>query len=404
VRVLIIGQGAREAALAWRLSAEGAEVFVAPGNDGMRTFAHVVERADTPLDAARQVRPGLVVVGPEAPLAAGLVDELRALGILAFGPTRAAARIEASKLFAKDVMRLAAVPTLPAQLLTDEGAAGRYVEVAGGRAVLKADGLLQGKGAVPVEGVEAARQAYRWLAAAGGPVYAERWLEGREVSLFALTDGEHVRLLPAARDFKRAFDGDRGPNTGGMGAVAPVLTPSEAESLGERIVRPVLAALRRAGTPFVGCLYAGLMLTEEGPFVLEFNCRLGDPETAAVLPLLADPLLPLLADAAAGGLADGPPLATTGYAATVVVAARGYPEAPQADVRVAGLEPVVGGDVLVFWAHVRRHGRDLALSTGGRLAAVTGIGATPAAAEEAAYRRLAEVRSAEAFWRRDIRF
>jgi phosphoribosylamine---glycine ligase len=397
VRVLIVGAGGREHALAWKIAQSPllSELHAAPGNPGIGTLGtcHPV-RGDDPdavLDLCRQVAVDLVVVGPEAPLVDGLADHLRHAGIAVFGPAAAAARIEGSKSFAKAIMRAAAVPT------------AEELEEARPPCVVKADGLAAGKGVFVCRTADEVESALARGEAFGGPVVVEELLEGEEVSLFALCDGEQAILLPPAQDFKRLRDGDRGPNTGGMGSYSPVpfVGPDEAAELVEWIHRPVLRVLAARGTPFQGLLYAGLMLTEHGPRVLEFNCRFGDPETQALLPLLEGDLLEALAAAAAGSLA-GVELEASGEAAvTVVLAASGYPEAPELGSPLAGLERAGAQGALVF--HAGTAVRDgLLVSAGGRVLDVTACAETVAEARERAYSAVAAIDFPRVQYRRDI--
>src|SRR5256714_1109537 len=319
MKVLLLGSGGREHALAWRLAQSPTleELHAAPGNPGIATLGacHPVraEDAEAVLELARALDVDLVVVGPEAPLVAGVADELRHGGVAVFGPSAAAARIEGSKRFAKEVMRAAGV------------AAAATMPVARPPCVVKADGLAAGKGVHVCRSDAELDAALRALARLGGPIVVEELLEGEELSVFAITDGARTIALPVAQDFKRVGDGDTGPNTGGMGAYAPV-ERIDAEEIVDSVHRPVLEELAKRGSPFVGALYAGLMLTAEGPRVLEFNCRFGDPETESVVPLLEDDLLPVLAAAAGGDLRDAELRASERAAVTVVLAAGGDPE------------------------------------------------------------------------------
>jgi phosphoribosylamine--glycine ligase len=405
-RVLVLGSGGREHALAWRLARDPdpPEVLVAPGPDGL---AAPLARLDlAPDDAAavvracRDARVDLVVVGPEGPLAAGLVDALEAAGILTFGPRRAAAALESSKSVAKELMREAGVPTARAERCDDPAAARAALARFGPPYVVKADGLAAGKGVVVTsERVEAERFAAECLSGArfgeaGRSVLIEEHLSGVEVSLIAVTDGRRWRMLPAARDFKRARDGDVGGNTGGMGALAPAaeVTPTLAAEVGERILAPVLGALERRGTPFRGALYAGLMLTRDGPKVIEFNVRFGDPETQVLLPLLGGRFTDLLASAAAGALEPGPVAALPGAAVAVAIVDEGYPEGIGGVARIEGLDAVARrADTLVFHAGVRREDGDRWRVTGGRAAWVVGLGADLATARDRAYSGVANL-------------
>src|SRR5919204_6754787 len=361
MKVLLLGSGGREHALAWRLAQSSLleELHAAPGNPGIAKLGdcHPVraEDAEAVVELARALAVDLVVVGPEAPLVAGIADELRHGGIAVFGPGAAAARIEGSKSFAKDVMRAAGV------------AHARPLAVARPPCVVKADGLAAGKGVHVCRSDEELDAALRATAAIGGPVVIEELLEGEEVSVFAITDGTRTIALPAAQDFKRIGDGDTGPNTGGMGAYAPV-DWVEPEELVDAVHRPVLEQLAARGTPFLGVLYAGLMLTEQGPRVLEFNCRFGDPETQSVVALLDDDLLGALAAAAGGDLRGVELRAGERAAVTVVLAAGSYPEGGDARPPVESLAEAESAGALVFHAGTAmRDGR--LVTSGGRILA-----------------------------------
>ncbi len=323
--VLVVGSGGREHALVWKLasSPEIGELHAAPGNPGIAGLAtcHPLrpDDAESLLSFCRSREIDLVVIGPEAPLVAGVADVLRHGGVRVLGPGAQAARIEGSKRFAKEVMRAAGVPT------------AADLDLPRAPCVVKADGLAAGKGVFVCRTQDEAEDAWRKARAFGGSVVVEELLEGDELSVFALTDGAEALALPSARDAKRLLDGDEGPNTGGMGAYAPVpgFGADETAELVERIHKPVLAELARRGTPFVGLLYAGLMLTEDGPRVLEFNCRFGDPETQAVLPVIGDDLLEPFVRAASGDLAGVELSEPERAAVTIVVASPGYPDAPR---------------------------------------------------------------------------
>ena len=399
MRVLLVGSGGREHALAWKLaqSPRLSELHAAPGNPGIGRFAtlHPVPLADLEemTELAARLAVDLVVVGPEAPLAAGLADRIADAGLRCFGPTAAAARLESSKAFAKGVMQAAGVPTASAVVCDTVAAAQAAIAEMGGRVVIKADGLAAGKGVTVCDTAADAQDAAEGclvdgeFGSAGRRVLVEERLEGEELSLLALCDGERVLALDPARDHKRALDGDAGPNTGGMGAFSPV--PGVDAELVEEILaavhRPVVNELARLGTPFRGCLYAGLMLTAAGPRVIEFNVRFGDPEAQAILPRLDADLLDLLDRAATGSLAGAAAPVTTDACVSVVMAAGGYPEAPVAGGTISGIaaaEALEG--VSVFQAGTSE--RDGALiASGGRVLNVTACGRDFAEARRRAY-------------------
>jgi phosphoribosylamine--glycine ligase len=406
VRVLVIGSGAREHAIVLALAQDPAVTALscAPGNAGTGTLAEQsgVDVADPASVAglALRWRADLVVVGPEVPLVAGAADAVRAAGIPCFGPDAAAARIEGSKSFAKDVMAAAGVPTATAVTVDNpahlDAALTRFTPPY----VVKDDGLAAGKGVVVSSDLDLARAHASTLLDAGHPVLLESFLDGPEASLFCLVDGATVVPLLPAQDFKRVGDGDTGPNTGGMGAYAPLpwAPPRLADELVDLVVAPVAKELVRRGTPFRGLLYAGLALTAAGPHVIEFNCRFGDPETQAVLALLRTPLAGLLHATATGALATQPPLEwSDGAAVTVVVAAEGYPGPPRVGDVVAGAD--ADG---VLHAGTRRRDDGAVVSAGGRVLSVVGTGADLAEARDDAYRRLAGVHLAGSHHRTDI--
>ena len=395
--VLIVGGGGREHALAWRLAQSPGlgELHAAPGNPGIARLGtcHAVAADDTGALVAlsRRLAVDLVVIGPEAPLVAGLGDELRVAGVAAFGPSADAARIEGSKSFAKDVLRAAGVPT------AEELAAPKAP------CVVKADGLAAGKGVFVCETEAELAEALPRAEALGSRVVIEELLEGREVSLFALCDGERALMLAPAQDFKRLLDDDRGPNTGGMGSYSPVpwLEAGEAEALTEHVHLPVLRELAARGSPFHGLLYAGLMLTEEGPRVLEFNCRFGDPETQAILPRLEGDLLGALAAVAQGSLAGVELAAGPESAVTVVLAAAGYPDAPESGAPIVGLDEAEAAGGLVFHAGTAVRSGEL-VATGGRVLAVTALGESVGEARERAYRAVEQIELPGVQYRQDI--
>ncbi len=408
VRVLVIGSGAREHALVLALSADPqvTALACAPGNAGTAALA---EQATVDLTDAACVATlaagwsaDLVVIGPEMPLVVGAADAVRAAGIACFGPSAAAARIEGSKAFAKDVMATAGVPTARGELVDNPARLDAALAHFGPPWVVKDDRLAAGKGVVVTEDPEIARVHAMGLLDDGHPVLLESYLDGPEASLFCLVDGASVVPLLPAQDFKRVGDGDTGPNTGGMGAYAPLPWLAQprrfVDEVVERIVAPVTEELARRGSPFSGLLYAGLALTSAGPQVIEFNCRLGDPETQAVLALLRTPLAGLLGATATGGLAGHPAVEwAAGAAVTVVVAADGYPAKPRTDDVITGAD---GEGVL--HAGTRRREDGSVVSAGGRVLSVVGTGADLDAAREAAYRRIAGVHLLGAHYRTDI--
>jgi phosphoribosylamine--glycine ligase len=403
VRVLLIGGGGREHALALGLAADPSveQLIAAPGNPGIAALAELreVSASDPQAVAALAVETGadLVVVGPEVPLVAGAADALRAKGIACFGPSAAAARLEGSKTFAKEVMSAAGVPTARAHTCADAVSTAKALDDFGPPYVVKNDGLAAGKGVV----VTGDRRLALEHAAACGQVVIEEYLAGPEVSLFVVTDGETALPLLPAQDFKRVGDGDTGPNTGGMGAYAPLpwAPPDLVPEVMATVVAPTLAELRRRRTPFAGLLYVGLAITAAGPKVIEFNARFGDPETQVVLPLLETPLASLLHAAATGTLAAHPPLRwRAGAAVTVVVASAGYPAATRTGDVITGADRAG-----VIHAGTARWSDDGALlSAGGRVLCATATGPDLAAARDAAYALIDGIDLAGAHHRRDI--
>jgi phosphoribosylamine--glycine ligase len=400
-RVLVIGSGAREHALCWRLATDGVEgVFAAPGNALMTDYAEVrsevgLDNHDGLIAHALAERVDLVIVGPEAPLVTGLADKMVAAGIPCFGPSAAAARLEGSKAFAREVCRESGVRMAAGAAFERVDGALAYAESLGAPVVVKADGLAAGKGVAICESLFEAESHIRdaieggAFGAAGRVVVVEEYLIGVEASVIAICDGEDAVILPAARDHKRLLDGDAGPNTGGMGAFSPVTELDDAALLGLRagVFRPVLAEMRRRGTPFRGALFAGLMLTSDGPRVLEFNCRFGDPETQAILPRLGVPLLPLLLAAAFGRLPAGRHLveSTRGATIALTLAAQGYPQAPRSRDPIDGIEEARTRGALVFGAGVRGDELGRLVTSGGRVLTVVGRGADVGEAADAAY-------------------
>ncbi len=412
MRVLVVGSGGREHALVRALAAdpEVTGLHAAPGNPGIGELAerHDVTATDpaSVTGVARQTGADLVVIGPEAPLVAGVADAVRAAGIDCFGPGQGAAMIEGSKSFAKQVMVDAGIPTAAARTAHSEAEAAAALDAFGPPYVVKADGLAAGKGVVVTSDRAAALRHAGQCVAAGGAVVMEEFLDGPEVSLFAVADGtDAVPLLPA-QDFKRAYDGDSGPNTGGMGAFTPLswVPPGLTEEVMAQVVMPALAELRRRGTPYSGLLYTGLSLTSRGPRVVEFNARFGDPETQVVLDRLATPLGGLLRAAAAGGLAGAGPLRwRPGAAVTVVIAAAGYPGQPDSGDEIHGLADAAaqpGAYVLQAGTTARADGA--LVSSGGRVLNVVASGDDVAGARGAAYAAAAMIKMRGSWYRTDI--
>jgi phosphoribosylamine---glycine ligase len=416
MRVLLIGSGGREHALVWKLSQSPllGELHAAPGNPGIALHATLHDVLATDLEGltalAARLQADLVVVGPEAPLVDGLADRLAEAGIAVFGPSAAAARVEGSKTFAKSVMDAAGVPTARFAVCDTPAAAQAAIAEASGRVVIKADGLAAGKGVFVCSSAAQAEQAVRAclverrFGQAGARVLVEELISGPEVSVLALCDGEHVLALPTARDAKRALDGDRGPNTGGMGCVSPApdLAPEAVADIVASVHRPVVNELARRGTPFRGCLYAGLMLTLDGPRVLEFNARFGDPEAQAILPRVQGDLLDALHRAASGSLEGAELTAGDDVAVSVVVAAQGYPDAPVTGAAIDGVHAAEAIDgVTVFHAGTALDGGRL-VASGGRVLNVTAVAPDFAAARERAYAGVGRIAMAGSQHRTDI--
>ncbi|MEU7724615.1 phosphoribosylamine--glycine ligase [Streptomyces sp. NPDC040724] len=409
MKVLVIGGGAREHALCRSLSLDPdvSALYCAPGNAGIAEVAELrpVEALDGDAVAAlaTELGAGLVVVGPEAPLVAGVVDAVRAAGIPVFGPSAEAAQLEGSKAFAKDVMAAAGVPTARSYVCTTPEEVDAALDAFGAPYVVKDDGLAAGKGVVVTEDLAAARAH----ALGCDRVVIEEYLDGPEVSLFAITDGVTVVPLQPAQDFKRALDGDQGPNTGGMGAYSPLpwADPKLVDEVMELVLQPTVDELRRRGTPFSGLLYAGLAITGRGTRVIEFNARFGDPETQVVLARLRTPLASVLLNAANGTLDSEPPLVWREDAAvTVVIASHNYPETPRTGDPIEGLAEVAaedGPDAYVLHAGTRRDG-DAVVSAGGRVLSVTATGSDLAQAREKAYKAVARIRLDGSQHRTDI--
>jgi phosphoribosylamine--glycine ligase len=417
MKILLIGSGGREHALAWKLlqSPPIERLFVAPGNGGTATLPKTenIALAATDLPGlmafAQHNGIDLTVVGPEAPLVAGLTDRFQAAGLRIFGPTGAAAQLEGSKAFSKAFLLRHGIPTAQAAVFRDHAAACRHLATLPTPPVIKASGLAAGKGVIVPQSHAEAAQAIdallraRRFGAAGDTILLEERLTGPELSVLAFCDGKTTALLPAAQDHKRLLDGDRGPNTGGMGAFAPPppATPALLADIDTRVLRPTLAGMAAEGAPYVGVLYAGLMLTPDGPKVLEFNCRLGDPETQVLLPLLASDLIEVLTACLAGTLDQVRLQWRPQAAVTVVMAAGGYPDDYATGQPITGIQNAEAQSCLVFHAGTKLVD-DEVVTAGGRVLNVTALGDSVTAAAEQAYRGIQAIHFSGAHYRRDI--
>ena len=428
MKILVVGSGGREHAITWRLAqdAEKHELFCAPGNAGTAAIATNVAVGAEDVEAvakwARENNPDLVVVGPEAPLVKGLVDQLLSLGIPAFGPVAAGARMEGSKRFAKEIMDAAGVPTGKAEMFTDAAKAKAALPSYGLPVVVKADGLAAGKGVIVAETTEQAEAAIddmlvaNKFGAAGAEVLLEEFLHGEECSILAMVDGENAVLLPSSQDHKRIFDGDKGPNTGGMGAYspAPVVTSDKLPMIKEKIIMPVVRELKKRGITYRGILYAGLMVNDEnanphGPIaksgstvnVVEFNARFGDPETEAVLPRLGGSFATALLHAATGCLKDEDIVVKPEAAATVIISSAGYPGSYEKGKEMSGFEAAAAAGALVFHCGSKTVDGKI-VTAGGRVLSVTGMGATLREAVDTAYAGVKEISFDGMFYRKDI--
>ena len=417
MRILLVGNGGREHAIAWALSRspEVTDVYVAPGNGGTASLPstkNVPIRADDTgalIDFATARRIDLTVVGPEAPLVAGCADAFLAAGLPVFGPTRAAARIEGSKAFSKQFMQRHGIPSGRAEVFNEFDTAMAYLDSLGDVPVIKASGLAAGKGVILPETMHEARETLRAImvnrqfGAAGDTVLIEERMSGPEVSVLAFCDGESVSVMPAAQDHKRLLDGDHGPNTGGMGAFAPapLATPELLDAALHDVLLPTVQGLEEEGAHYVGVLYAGLMLTDDGPKVLEFNCRFGDPETQVILPLLESDLLEVMLASVEGRLDEAPVRCRAGAAATVVAASAGYPGEYATGMSIIGTNRAEEQGCLVFHAGTALEESGLR-TDGGRVLAVTGTGADLPAAIEQAYAGISEIEFDGMQYRTDI--
>ena len=412
MNILVIGSGGREHALYWKLleSPQTEQIYAIPGNPGMGASAAIaLDDHAAILRFVKEHEIGLVVVGPEVPLMNGLVDELEAAGIRAFGPRANAAEIEGSKSFAKNLMKKYGIPTARYEVFTAAEPARAYIRQEGAPIVVKADGLAAGKGVIvamteqeALDAVDAIMEDHSF-GDAGARVVIEEFMEGEEASLLAFTDGRTIRPMISAQDHKRAYDGDRGPNTGGMGtyAPAPVMTPEMTERAMEEILKPTIAAMAKEGRVYRGCLYLGLMVTADGPKVVEFNARFGDPETQVVLPLLDSDLVAIMCACADGTLADVPIRWKDGAAVCVVLASGGYPGHYEKGQEIHGLADAEAMGALVFHAGTAMKDGKL-VTNGGRVLGVVGRGADISSAVDAAYAAATKISFKDAYYRKDI--
>ncbi len=416
MRILVVGGGGREHALCWAISASPlcTKLFCAPGNAGIAEVADCVDvgAEDIPgqVALAERLKIDFVVIGPDAPLVAGMADAFTAAGIKVFGPSKAAAQLEGSKGFTKELCRTHNIPTAAYERFTDLAAAEAYIKKQGAPIVVKADGLAAGKGVIVAETVEQAIAAARDMlegnrfGASGASIVVEEFMDGEEVSLFALSDGEHVLPLAAAQDHKRAFDNDKGPNTGGMGAYSPVPIFDQAmfDRAMKEIVLPTVEAMKKQGMPFKGVLFAGLMIGKNGPRLVEYNCRFGDPETQVLMMRLKSDIVPALIACADGGLRHFDLRWSDETALTVILATKGYPDSYPKGSEIRGLDAAakVPG-VQIFHAGTKADGKRI-LANGGRVLNVTAMARTVQEARERAYRAVDLIDWPEGFCRRDI--
>jgi phosphoribosylamine--glycine ligase len=416
MKVLVVGNGGREHALAWRLknSSSCDSVYILPGNAGtLEVGENLPGKVEDPkdiLNAARKVKADLVVIGPEAPLVKGVADILRSEGFNVFGPSKAAAMIEGSKAYAKWLMQKYHVPTGKAEIFEDHERALSYLENLEPPIVVKADGLAAGKGVVVAKTIEEAKEAVRNIMVekkfgeAGNRILIEEFLEGEEVSFFVVSDGVRFIPLTSAQDYKRAYDNDQGPNTGGMGSYSPfpLMTSADEQDILDRIFQPVLEALSQEGAPYVGTLYGGLIKTQEGFKVLEFNCRFGDPETQVILPRIEGDFCGLLAAAAEGNLNNAPRISISNEKAlTVVLASGGYPEKYETGYEITGLKDAEKEGVIIFHAGTKKEEEKI-VTAGGRVLNVTALDQTFKDAREKAYRAVQKIYFKNIHYRNDI--
>ncbi|SDD78447.1 phosphoribosylamine--glycine ligase [Peptococcus niger] len=416
MNVLVVGSGGREHALVWKLaqSPQVSKIFAAPGNAGMKNLATCLPVAADDIDAlvqaAQDKQVDLTLVGPEKPLTMGIVDAFEKAGLPCFGPSKAAARIEGSKAFSKQLMQKYNIPTARFDVFSDLAEAKAYVHALNGPCVVKADGLAAGKGVIICPDEETAYQALEDMLSnkafgeAGQKVLVEEFLQGQEVSILAFADGKHVLPMVSAQDHKRIFDGDEGPNTGGMGAYspAPIYTEALAEEVLQTIIKPTVAAMAQEGCPFTGILYTGLMLTADGPKVLEYNARFGDPETQPVLMRLASDLLEPIQAALAGKLDQVSLTWRPEAAVCVVLAAENYPASPRKGDPISGIDKAENDETVVFQAGTREDDKGRLLTSGGRVLGVTALGEDIKSAMEHAYKAVAYIDFDGMQYRHDI--
>ncbi len=416
MKILVVGSGGREHALVWKLaqSPRVTKIFAAPGNGGIAELAECLpfnaDKTKELADFASAQSIDLTVVGPESPLVYGMVDYFQSRGLAIFGPTKAAARLEGSKAFAKELMAACGVPTAEFRNFRDPEEAYQYLDRCQGQVVVKADGLASGKGVIVTQSREEAKQAVKGIMGdrifgdSGAQVVIEERLQGEEVSVLGIVDGSECVLLAPSQDHKQAWDGDQGPNTGGMGAYSPVpwLDAAKLESIRKTIFEPVIRRMKSEGTPFQGVLYAGLMLTASGPKVLEFNVRFGDPETQAILPRLKSDLAELLWAAVEGKVSQVSPAWDSRVCGCVALASQGYPTKYDVGREIRGVENLSDwSQGLIFHAGTRQEGKRL-ITTGGRVLSVVGLGDTLEAALEQAYQAIGKISFEGMQYRRDI--
>lgn len=415
MKIMVVGSGGREHTLVWKLSQSplAEKIYAVPGNPGMAKFAECVDISIDDNGAivsfAKKNEIGLVVVGPEVPLTNGVIDALTAAGIKAFGPSKLAAEIEGSKAFSKNLMKKYRIPTANYEIFNDASRARVYVRQMGAPIVVKADGLAAGKGVVVAQTIDEAIEAINNImdgmsfGAAGNRVVIEEFMSGEEASMLCFTDGDTIKPMISSQDHKCIYDGDKGPNTGGMGtyAPAPVITEEIKQEVQEKILQPVIEAMKKEDRKYIGCLYAGLMITEKGPKVVEFNARFGDPETQVVLPLLKSDLVEVMLACVDGKLDDMEIEWDDGAAVCVVIAAGGYPKIYEKGKEIKGIEAAEANGNLVIHAGTKADG-DKILSNGGRVLGIVGKAADISSAVDKAYEGVGKISFDDMYYRHDI--